>query len=355
MNVLHPSVIDCDLHNELPSLQTLYPYLAPHWVDYCNESGFTEPDSGDYPKNSRLNSKLFFSEGIDLSSSALSALRTQALDVWSSEIGILNCAYRVSSVHNSDLAAALATALNQWQIIEWLNLEPRLRASIVVPSRQPELAAREIDRFGDHPSFVQVILPVRSEAPYGNRRYDPIFSAAVRHDLVVGIHYGGSTGSPSTPAGWALTYLEESAGMAQVFQSQVLSLIVEGVFDRFPTLRVALIEGGWTWLPSLMWRMDKEWKGLRHNTPWVSRLPSVYIHEHLRFTTQPLDQPPNVRQIQQLMDQLESEEVLLFSSNYPNNCFSKLEQALPTGLGEIVKLKILAENARGFYKLTKNL
>ena len=352
-NVVHHSVIDCDLHNELPSLQTLYPYLAPHWVDYCNGSGFTEPDSGDYPRKSLVNSNSSVGDGNELPTSGLSVLRTQALDVFSSEIGILNCAYRVSAVHNSDLAAALSTALNQWQITEWLDREPRLRGSIVVPSKQPEAAALEIDRFGDHPSFVQVILPVRSEAPYGNHRYDPIYSAAVRHDLVVGIQYGGSTGLPSTPNGWALTYWEEYAGMAQVFQSQVMSLIVEGVFDRFPTLRVVLIEGGWTWLPSLMWRIDKEWKGLRQNTPWVSRLPSKYIHEHLRLTTQPMDLPPSERQLQQLMNQLESQEMLLFSTNYPHNRYSTLNQALPVGIDNIVLAKILAENARSFYRLKK--
>ena len=63
--------------------------------------------------------------------------------------------------------------------------------------------------------------------------------------------------------------------MSQVFQAQVLSLVSEGVFDLFPSLRVALIEAGFTWMPSLMWRFDKEWRGLRHLTPWVKRLPSV--------------------------------------------------------------------------------
>src|SRR5690606_14780351 len=122
-------------------------------------------------------------------------------DPWQVRWGILNCAYRVQSVHNPDLAAALATAINRWQIDAWLEPEPRLRASLVVPSQIPELAAAEIERFGDHPGFVQVALPVRSLIPYGSRIYDPIYAAAVKYDLVVGIQYGGAPGLPPTPVG----------------------------------------------------------------------------------------------------------------------------------------------------------
>lgn len=345
------SVIDTDLHNELPSLKALYPYLPDHWVDYCNESAFVGPDANDYPKGSPITARPGSQPASGPPGSDLALLREQALDAWSTEIGILNCAYRVASVHNQDLAAALATAVNQWQIDEWLNKEPRLRASIVVASQNIELAAQEIERCGAHPGFVQVVLPVRSEAPYGNRRYDPIYAAAVRHDLVIGIQYGGAPGHPSTPAGWALTYLEEYAGMAQVFQSQVNSLIMEGVFDRFPTLRVALIEGGWAWLPSLMWRMDKEWKGLRHNTPWVRRLPSDYMREHLRLTIQPLDTSPDPEQTRQIIAHMDSDDLLMFSSDYPHNHFDTPTEALPAGLPEPLLRKILSENARTFYRL----
>ena len=345
-------VIDCDIHNELPALKTLYPYLPAHWVAYCNESAFVGPDANDYPKGASITAR---PEAKPPSGqppgSDLALLREQTLDAWNAEFGILNCAYRVTSVHNQDLAASLATAINQWQIDEWLAKEPCLRASLVVPSQNPLLAAAEIERFGAHPGFVQVALPVRSEAPYGNRRYDPIFEAAVRHNLVIGIHYGGAPGLPSTPAGWALTYLEEQAGMAQVFQSQVISLIIEGAFDRFPTLRVALIEGGFTWMPSLMWRIDKEWKGLRHNTPWVKRLPSEYMREHIRLTIQPIDAPPNPTQLRQIIEQMDSDEMLMFATDYPHWQFDTPEEALPIALEEPLLTKILAENARAFYRL----
>lgn len=346
----HP-IIDCDLHNELPSLKTLYPYLPEHWVAYCNESAFVGPDARDYPPGAAITARPGSKPEGGAPGSDLGLMQSQALDALNVEIGILNCAYRVASVHNPDLSMALASAINHWQVEHWLEKDQRLRASIVVSSQHPERAAREIEKWGEHPGFVQVVMPVRSDAPYGNLRYDPIYAAATKHDLVVGIHYGGAPGHPSTPSGWALTFLEEYAGMAQVFQSQLISLIVEGVFDRFPTLRVAFIESGFTWLPSLMWRIDKEWKGLRHNTPWVRRLPSAYMHEHLRITTQPLDAPGSTEQLRQIIEQIECDEMLMFGSDYPHCHADRFEDVMLPALDEPLLHKILSENARDFYRL----
>jgi predicted TIM-barrel fold metal-dependent hydrolase len=345
-------VIDCDLHNELPGLQTLYPYLPDHWRAYAEESAFTGPDANDYPAGAPTTARPGSQPANgDPAGSDLRLMQEQVLDAWPIAVGILNCSYRVASVHNEDLAAALATALNQWQIDSWLDPEPRLRASIVVPSQNPERAAQEIERWGDHPGFVQVVLPVRSLMPYGKPHYDPIFQAADRHGLVVGIQYGGGEGHPSTPVGWPSTYLEEMAGMSQVFQSQVMSLITEGVFARFPELRVTLIEGGFTWLPSLMWRLDKEWKGLRHNTPWVKRAPSAYMREHMRLTVQPLDAPPDKAHLLQIVEQIESDEMLLFSTDYPHWHFDEREDAWPVQTAPDLEAKIMGGNARAWYGL----
>ena len=345
-------VIDCDLHNRTPSLEMLYPYLPDYWRDHCEESGFFGPDANDYPEGAPTSTRPEITEpSADRPQSDLALLREHALDPWGVQYGILTCAYRVQSVHNEDLAAALASAVNDWQIEHWLDPEPRLRGSLIVPSQNPELAAREIERLGNHPGFVQVMLPVRSQAPYGNRRYHPIYAAAARHDLVVGIHYGGAPGLPPTSVGWPSTYLEEYVGMSQVFQAQVLSLVSEGVFDQFPSLRVALIEAGFTWMPSLMWRFDKEWRGLRRLTPWVKRLPSAYIREHMRMTLQPIDEPPTAEQLLQIIGQLDSDDFLMFSTDYPHWHFDSPEEAFPAKLPTSLARKILSENAREFYRL----
>jgi predicted TIM-barrel fold metal-dependent hydrolase len=340
-------VVDCDIHVTVPSVDTLLPYLSDHWREYIRTSAFKGAVDTAYPPNAPTTVQ----PGNPKPDGSLAQIQQQVLDPWNVEVGILNCAYGIDGLHNPDTAAAMASAVNDWLIAEWLDKEPRLRASVVVPTRVPEMAAREIDRVGAHPGFVQVLLPVRSEAPYGHRRYLPIFDAAVRNNLVVSLQFGGSPGNPPTGSGWPSYYLEEYVGMAQVFQTQVLNLVVEGVFDRFADLRLALVEGGWTWLPSLMWRIDKDWKGLRREVPWNTQVPSAYIRERMRLSLQPVDAPDDPKHVLQLIDQLGSEDLLMFSTDYPHWHFAEPEQALPVGLSPGLRRKILRDNARAFYQL----
>jgi predicted TIM-barrel fold metal-dependent hydrolase len=321
-------VTQSDLKGPEPSLYSPAVLTQP-WPE-------TKPASGDPP------------------GSDLELMRAQVLDALNVDYAILNCAYAVESIHNPYGAAAFASAVNDWQRAEWLEPEPRLRASLVVPSQDPDLAAQEIERLGDQPGFVQVFLPVRSTALYGTRRYHPIYKAAARHNLVIGIHFGGAPGAPPSSSGWPSYYIEEYAGMAHIFQSQLINLLVEGVFEEFPTLKVALLASGCTWLPSLLWRLDKEWKGLRREVPWVKQLPSEYTRQHVRLSLQPLDAPPNPRHLLEIIDQLESDELLMFSTDYPYARFDAVADALPIDLPAGLKRKLLAENARAFYGLNHN-
>ncbi|MFT4038330.1 MAG: amidohydrolase family protein [Thermomicrobiales bacterium] len=339
--------IDCDIHVDVPRVDVLFPYLAEHWRSYIAETSFKGPIDTSYPPGAETSLRPDL-RGAPL---GLDAVREHALAPCHTACGILTCAYAIDSVRNPFAAAALASAVNDWLLEDWLRPEPRLRGSIVVPIQDPELAAAEIDRVGADPAFVQVLLPVHAEALYGNRRYYPVYEAALRHDLAIGIHFGGNPGSPPTAVGWPSFYIEEYVGASHIFQSQVISLITGGVFDRYPALRVALIESGVTWLPSLMWRLDKEWKGLRREVPWVRRLPSEYIREHIRLTTQPLDLPANANEIPAILDQLDAAHMLMFASDFPHHHAPISPTAFLAHLPPEAAQRIRRDNAAAFYRL----
>jgi predicted TIM-barrel fold metal-dependent hydrolase len=318
-----PGVIDADLHNAVPKVDALFPYLAPVWVEYVQQSAFKGPADTSYPKGAP-------STGTD--APELDAFRQHALGE-AVEVGILNCLYAVDSIHNPDSAMAMSRAVNDWQAAEWLEKEPRLRASIVVPSQNPTMAADEVRRAAKQQSFVQVLLPARTRQPLGNRLYRPIFEAAVDHDLVVGVHFGGSPGNPPTAAGWHSSYIEEYAAMAQVAQEQVASMVAEGLFEALPTLRVAVIECGWTWLP-----------------PLLERLGADAPRERLKLTLTPTHPPPRPGVLAEVVARLGSDEVLMYSSDYPHVHAENPVEILE-GLPAETARKIGAENARGFYRL----
>ncbi len=347
-------MIDSDVHNEVPSAQALFPYLADYWIEHITNTLFKGPTDAYYPPHAPVAARAG-SQPADGSppGSSLALIQEQVLGAADSgvEYAVLNCLYAIDSLHNPDAAVALASAVNDWQIAEWFDREPRLRGSIVVPSQIPALAAREIDRVASHPGFVQVLLPARAQHPYGNRLFHPLWEAIARHDLVAGIHFGGAPGNPPTPSGWPSFFFEEYAGMAQVFATQLTSMVSEGVFDQSPTLRVALLEAGFTWLPAHMWRFDKEWRNLRRLVPWVKRPPSEYIREHVRLTVQPLDAPRDARSLLQVVDQLGSDEMLLYASDYPHQHAGDAEAVLLSHLPADLAHKIRSDNARAWYHL----
>ena len=344
--------IDCDVHNVVGPIETLEPYLDDHWREVIATSQFAGPTDQAHPPNLATSQRQDLADVDGVAPGAsVEALRAQLLDPLGAECAILSCDYGVESVRNPDAAAALARAVNDWQIAEWLEPEPRLRAAIVVASQQPSMAVAEIERLADQPQFVAVYLPVRSAIPYGNRSWWPLLEAASENELVVELQFGGAPGLPPTAAGWPTSWLEEYVDMASTFQSQLTSMVAEGAFDRFPQLRVSLVESGFAWLPAFMWRFDKAWRGLRREVPWTRRPPSEYLREHVRVALQPVDGPPNPGELERVIDQLGSDRLLMFSSDYPHLHSSEGLAALPSGLGASLTDRLLAENARDHYRL----
>jgi predicted TIM-barrel fold metal-dependent hydrolase len=122
------------------------------------------------------------------------------------------------------------------------------------------------------------------------------------------------------------------------------------VFEKYPDFKVVLSEGGVTWLPPLLWRLDKNFKALRASTPWLKRLPSEYVRDHCFMTTQPIEEPDNPKHLKMMFEMFDAENMLLFSSDYPHWDFDDPTMILKQFPLEI-RRKVFSENARALFKL----
>ncbi|MET3699867.1 predicted TIM-barrel fold metal-dependent hydrolase [Bacillus oleivorans] len=350
--------IDCDVHPWVNDIKQLHPFMDKSWIKrfedqklnlgsfklasrYVHPRGSTsrydaKPPSGGYP------------------GSDLDYMKEQYLDEFNPEVVLLipQQANSLVSLVDSEQVMALARAFNDYFIETWLPENDKLRYALVAPPHNPQSAAEEIRRVGNKKGVVAVLLPLLNIL-MGNHYYDPIYEAAVEVGLPVITHPNGQEGSaigaPVLAGGIQNTYNDRFINLSQIAQSNLTSLIFDGTFEKFPTLKVGFVEYGFTWLLPLMWKMDTVWKALRTDTPWVKKLPSQYVYDHVKFTTQPIEEvkPSDLNIVIEMMN---GKNLLMYSSDYPH-----WDNDMPTrilrGLDPEMKQNILYNNAKEFYHL----
>ncbi len=317
------AIADCDVHPTPNSITDLQPYLDPRWWRHLQTFGALRRHGcltgSAYPKGSPgANRRDAARPGGRKPGSSLDFMQTHHLDPNNVQLGILNMiSPHPGGVQNPGLSAAMCAAINDWQVAEWTSRDSRLRASVMVPHEQPMDAAAEIDRRAGDSNFAQILLLSRTAEPLGQRRYWPIYEAAARANLPIGVHAFGYGGAPLNSSGWPSFYIEEMIGHASCCQSVTTSMIIEGVFDKFPTLRVILVESGFAWVPSLGWRMDKNWKTIKAENPAATRLPSEVLRQSFWFTTQPMEEPETPAHLLDVIEWIGWDR-LMFATDYPH-------------------------------------
>ena len=347
-------LIDCDMHQVMPDEQCLFPYLPKHYVEYIKDFGTMMPNmpyTGIPGRGARHDLWANAPEGVNPAASPQVAIEKH-LDVYGVDIGVLTGGPYAAGVHpDPDYAMAYCRAYNDWTAEHWLSTDPRFRGSIHIAPQDPRLAVQEIDRRAGDKRFLQVLMAAGASLPFGNRHYHPIYEACERHGLPMACHFGGEgTGiaGPPTPAGFPTYYLEMRMARSQMGMAHLVSLICEGVFEKYPGFKYLSLEQGIFWVPGLLWQLDADWKALRDYTPWVKRLPSEYVAASVRFGSQPMVEPPSRRHLETFLQWIRAEDVLVFSSDYPHFDWDEPSTFLQ-GFEASLRRKILGENARKLY------
>jgi predicted TIM-barrel fold metal-dependent hydrolase len=216
----------------------------------------------------------------------------------------------------------VAAATNEWLAADWLQggeHSARFFASIHVSPANPRAAVREIERWADHPQFVQVAVPLHVHAPYGDQRYFEIWEAAASHGLPVAVHGDGTGGAelPPTMAGFPSHFIEYFSLLPLGGVVHFTSLIAEGVFERLPTLVFVFTDGGLGAFPPLLWRQDAKARALKEEMPWVTKRPTSYLADHARFITRRYDLVADPRHRETVLRLVAANDTLLYGSNYP--------------------------------------
>jgi predicted TIM-barrel fold metal-dependent hydrolase len=354
-------IIDCDVHPTVRGgIASIYPYMPEAWSrrfirKNASMASIALTTKYQHPNGSAIREDTRNEKG-EVGGSDPRQMIAELIEPNNIEAVLLNCLQSgalCSALATVDESIVLASAFNDFFINEWLSLDRRFRYAMTVPSLDPAAAAEEIRRVGRTPQIAAVsVAPIN--ILMGNRYWWPIYSAAQELELPIVVHPTGTDsiyqGTPISAGGIPDSYIERYVTLCQAAESNVNSLVISGTFEKFPKMKVLFAEYGFTWLLPLVWRMDRTWRQLRHETPWVRRSPVDYVHDHIRFTTQPLDEPRDPKDLDTLINLMGADHIC-FSTDYPHWDNDMPDRSLRT-LSPADKQKVFFENAHSTLRLS---
>ncbi len=231
--------------------------------------------------------------------------------------------------HGADRELALGAArAHNRGMIEFCSVDPRLLATCYVPLADLDHAgpmATEAIEMGAAALLVASgCPPTHSPSHVG---LDPVWAAASEARIPVVIHVGGTgdlidpnyfrNGLPVPPdfhGGEENFRSVDYMGIAGPPAQTLATMIFDGVLERFPDLRIGVIEQGAIWVPSWMRQMESAFEAFARHEERLQALtlrPSDYVRRQVRFTPYPTED------VGWIIDQA-GPEVCLFSSDYPH-------------------------------------
>jgi predicted TIM-barrel fold metal-dependent hydrolase len=224
-----------------------------------------------------------------------------------------------------DLCAAAIHALNTWMLDAWPYVyKDRVFSTPIITPGLLDKAIEELDFLVDHGARVILMRPAPAWGYQGPRsfaleEFDPYWSKVEEAGLLVVFHASDS-GYVRYTNEWEGSRTETQAfaepqrfsatvrNTHRDIQDAVTSMITHGALWRHPKLRIALIENGAGWVPSLLEHLDHTWKTMPHE---YQERPSDTFKRH--FWMHPFhEEDPRT-----LVELLGADHII-FGSDYPH-------------------------------------
>ena len=251
---------------------------------------------------------------------------------------------------DTDIEAQLSWAYSRWLTEEILPHDPRIRTLIYLPLNDVPACMRMIEKFSDAPGVVGFMVASGRHKPVHDNAYAPIYRALEERGLPLGFHAIYNSGERIFE-GMNKFISVHSLGFVLYNMVHLTNMLMNGIPERFPKLKIVWIESGLAWLPFLAQRLDNEYMMRTSEAPLLKKLPSDYIRDYFHYTTQPME-TGDLKALEQTFRIIGAESQLMYSSDYPHWDFN-----LPSTIFDLpflsdnAKRQILGENARRVFNL----
>jgi len=251
-------------------------------------------------------------------------------------------------IKDREWAAVLARGYNTFLYEQFLTAAPkRLKGMALIPLQDIHEAVKELGRAVTELGMVGAVLPaVGLRRPFGESYYDPLYEEAQRLGCTLAVH-----GAPAQGLGFDFfERLVEARALSHPFAQmiQLTSIVLNGVLERFPTLRVSFMEAGAGWVPFMLERLDRECK---NRASGLKSLPSEQIRSDRIFFHCELDEAMLPVAVEAL-----GAQQLFCASDFPHEPTHEFIEAVEAfrkrpDLPEAAKANILYDNPKRLYRL----
>lgn len=257
----------------------------------------------------------------------------------------------LGGIKNPELAAAACRAYNRWLADYCRPYPERLFGAAMLPMQAVDMAVQELryaaTELGFRAGFIR-------PNPYNGRvlhspEYDPLWTEAQELGFSIGIHGGAESSQPTL----AMDRFEKGFAVrhcvAHTFEmmAAATSLIMCGVCDRFPRLKIAFLESGGGWMAGWLDRMDRHFDDVEMNDTKLTMRPSDLFRRQCFISFEPVE-----GSLKYLAEYIGSENIL-WATDYPHaDGFPDAPNMIKRmGLPPQTLANVLASGARRYYGL----
>ena len=268
-------------------------WLVCDGIDPQRVAGFAAADVDD-PRQRSAADERGYGELLSGGWDPVQRLKDQDVDGVGLEVLYPSMALPMFGIPDFELQSAVFAAYNDW-IAEFASHDPaRLLGVGLVCIDDIGWAVAELERIA-HLGLGGAMIPVDPDRPnYSSGRFDRVWAAACALELPLSMHIlTDRSGAKYNQRPFLMTWIRQ----VHPIQLSLTSMLVSGVFQRFPGLKIVSVENDIGWIPYYLQRLEDSFEQFRYHVGYDSPdTPIDYFHRNVWFTFQ--DDPVGVRNIE---------------------------------------------------------